>query len=187
MRRALQVNPGVVRASCGDSGPSGATRTIMVIRWTNASRDGERFFVGEAGDALTTDVALRALFLAMQERILGEGNAAGFDRLMLEVCCDTGRLIVGASTEERWKGGATDGCSLRVQELQDYWYDQVDAGLADDDFVEAIRRRVEDIGLSFKALVDQSHPTLRAKAAQPGFKLLVFGSSSDAVLENQYV
>jgi len=159
----------------------------MIIHWTDSSRAGERFLLGEPEHAITTSMALAALVLALQEHILGEGNATGFDRLMLEVCCDTGRLIVGASTEERWIAGATDGCSLRVQDLQDYWYDQLEAGLAEDDFVEVIRRRVEEIGLSFKALVDQSLITIRQKAARPGFKLLVFGSSSDAVLESQYL
>lgn len=143
--------------------------------------------MGESeGELITVDTALPALLSTLQESILGRGNAQGFNLLMLEVLCDTGRLVVGAGTEEGWREGRTDGCSVCVPELQDYWYDQAEAGLPDSEFSAAIRRRVKAVGLAFKALIDRSLSVVRDNAGQSGFRYVVFGSSTEVIAEAMY-
>jgi hypothetical protein len=159
-----------------------------MIVWVDKSDSGTRFFEGDSSEvSIPTHVALNSILHVLQDRILGHGNADHFNVLMLEVNCDTGRLIAGASTEKGWERGRTDGCSVRVQEIQDYWYDLLDASMDDAQWASALRQRVLEIGTSFKSLVDASLEAIRSNAGDRGFRLVVFGSTpGDTVMTQIY-
>jgi hypothetical protein len=158
-----------------------------MIEWGDKSDRGSRFYVGElrSSEPLSAVDAVRSMFDVMCERVLGEGNAVNFDVLMFEVNCDTGRLISGASTNEGWKSSRTDGCAIRVQEIQDYWYDLVDAGVAADEFSQLIKAKVVEIARIFRDLVVSNMGELRSKAGASGFKFVVFGSTPGEVMLNE--
>lgn len=155
-----------------------------MIEWVDKSDRGSRFYLGElrSSEPVSAVDAVRSMFDLIRERILGEGNAADFDVLMFEVDCDTGRLIAGASTDEGWKSNRTDGCSIRVQEIQDFWYDLLDAGVPADEFSQSVKGKVVQIAGSFRELVVSAMEELRPKAGERGFKLIVFGSTPGEVV-----
>lgn len=160
-----------------------------MINWVDKSDRGSRFYLGElpATDRFSANDAARAIFAFMREKILGEGTAEEFELLMFEVNCDTGRLIAGASTESGWKINHTDGCSIRVQELQDHWYDLIEAGIAPAEFSELIRHKVIEVANTFRKLVVVAADELRAKAKHGSFKLVVYGNDrGKAVLDETF-
>lgn len=150
-----------------------------MIEWTDASGRHSHFFVGECleGSELSIADAIRLMVDLLNQELLGKGHAANFEIVMFEVNCDSGRLIAGASTLKGWQASRTDGCSIRLQEVQDYWYDLVEAGLSAEEFAPAIRRKILEVGTMFRDEIASRAESLIAKASKEGFKLIVFGSN----------
>lgn len=158
-----------------------------MINWLDKSDRQSRFYIGEiqSDEPISIEDAVDFLFAFMQEKILGVGNAINFDVLMFEVNCDTGRLIAGASTDLGWKSNRTDGCSIRVQKVQDYWYDLIDANVAADQFSQLIKKRVVEIACLFKEHVMSALGELRAKSDGKAIKFMVFGSNSGEIVTSE--
>lgn len=96
---------------------------------------------GDLGDALP--VALASILEKLAEY---HWAIQGHVTVMLEASIDTGRLTA-AVVADNGQGAATrrDGCSIRLQSLQDFWYD-TDETAADaavfDAAVEAMRHSI---------------------------------------------
>lgn len=158
-----------------------------MIVWTDESSSRGRFLSGSAPREMPVREALLGLFDVLLGRVLSEAGPERFDLLMLEVACDTGRLIAGASTHERWKKGLVQGCSVRVQALQDFWYDLVEAKVGDAALEVAVNEQVGRLGDFFGGLVDKNINELRRFADPAGFTLTVFGSEPGiAVTSTRY-
>lgn len=147
-----------------------------MTKWTDKSDRNSRFLDGGESNAASISEALKDVFACLQSNIFNKGTALNFDLILFEVNCDTGRLIAAATTSEQHAVGVADGCSLRVQEIQDFWYDLLEKGPSDAEFTEDIAQYVRKLGLAFR---DQlvSHPEeLRQSSSANGFAYRVFGS-----------
>ena len=161
-----------------------------MIAWLDNSDRTSRFYFGElsTSKSLSSKDAIRAMFELLRERIVGKGNAANFEVLMFEVNCDTGRLLAGASTKDGWKHNRTDGCSLRVQEVQDHWYDLIGADVPADRFSESINQKTLEIARLFRECIVAAQEELLSKAGSNGFEFVVFGSDpGQAILSESFV
>ena len=143
--------------------------------WTDKSDSKSRFFDGGECKASSVDSALAELFSCLQTRILGNGTATNFDLLLFEVNCDTGRLIAAATTSDKHASGQVDGCSLRVQEVQDFWYDLLDSGPSDQEFSVRITEHVRELGNAFRNGLMPYLEELRRSCASSGFSYRVYG------------
>jgi len=146
-----------------------------MIAWQDGSGRRGRFYDASTV-ALSLDEALTEMLEQLRTNIIGKGNAAGFDILMLEVNCDTGRLLAAATTEAKRSNGMTDGCSLRLQELQDYWYELVEEGVPDEEFTRRLMQHISNVGRIFREKIASSLEELRQYCSKDGFKFVVFGS-----------
>ena len=61
----------------------------------------------------------------------------------------------------------------------DYWYDLIDTGVPADVFTESIRKKVLELGYTFRELIIQAMSNLRLQSATDGFRYTVFGSNAD--------
>jgi hypothetical protein len=118
--------------------------------WTDKSDSKSRFFDGGESKAVNIDGALAELFACLQKEIVGKGTAKNFNLLLFEVNCDTGRLLAAATTSDQHRSGFVDGCSLRVQAVQDFWYDLLDTGPTDQGFSAGITKQVRELGMAFR-------------------------------------
>lgn len=151
-----------------------------MIVWTDGSDARGRFLDGIASQEMSLNEALGGLLETLLSVIPEREHP--FDLLMLEVNCDTGRMIAGCTTEEGWRGGKVDGGSVRLQSLQDFYYDLVDAQTSEAELVGAVRRKVEDVGALFRERVEANLGRLRALSRDSGFTLRVFGSDNGAAV-----
>ena len=149
-----------------------------MIDWHDKSDRTSTFFDGQVrGDSATTTAAvLTDVFDFLLSKIVGKGNAAEFDRLFFEVNCDTGRVLAATTTNERRENGRIDGCSVRIQEIQDYWYDLIESGISDKEFTQAIASKVTELGQIFHREMSVHLEELRKNCSKHGFKYIVFGS-----------
>jgi hypothetical protein len=157
-----------------------------LIEWLDHSDRSSRFFQGEIaqGNEPSTDDAVRALFSFLSERILGQGNAAEFSVLEFEVNCDTGRLTAAASRDAEAGRARKDGCSIRLQQVQDYWYDLVEAGAADEDFARRINAKALEIAQLFLNCVQAAASQLKTQARGERFRFRAYGISGPILVEH---
>lgn len=143
--------------------------------WTDKSDSKSRFLDG--GESIsTTAEAVEELFGCLQAEIVGKGTASNFNLLLFEVNCDTGRLLAAATTTDKHASGTVDGCSLRVQEVQDFWYDLLESGPSDEQFSKGIRQRVLELGNAFRGVFTAHIEELAKSCSGDGFTYRVYGS-----------
>jgi hypothetical protein len=150
--------------------------------WMDKSNSKSRFLDGGESTATTTTEALRDLFACLQGEIIGKGVAADFDLLLFEVNCDTGRLIVAATTTDRQTSGVVDGCSLRLQAVQDFWYDLLESGPSDQQFSAGVTHKVRELGITFRQVFETELDALKQSCSSNGFTYRVFGSDPGVLI-----
>ncbi len=151
-----------------------------MIDWCDSSDRRSRFFQGEVrNEQATFEDVLRWMLDFLSTEIVGAGNGVQFDRILFETNCDTGRLILAATTAE----SQPDGCSVRLQPLQDEWYDLAEQ--SDEDFTAGVRTRVVAIArLMCDEIAGRSHELLGV-ADDSGFDFIAFGSEPGKVVFEQ--
>ena len=153
--------------------------------WIDKSDSRGRFYDG--GDTnLTAVESLSSLVDFLRRRALGDGNAKAFDLLLFEVNSDTGRLIVALTTMEKRMQGKSDGCSLRVQEIQDFWYDLFESEPPDDEFTLRITDYVRNLGMTFRSELLSHIQELLRSSSPTGFRFIVFGSDPGKSVYDEY-
>lgn len=143
---------------------------------------------GESPATNATTQALVELCAYLRNEILGKRSASDYDLLLFEVNCDTGRLIAAASTSARYTSGAADACSLRVQHVQDYWYDLLDSGATDEEFHTRISQEVKRLGTAFRNTFFPHIEELKRSCSPNGFTYRVLGNDPGVVIyEEQFL
>jgi hypothetical protein len=154
-----------------------------MIDWKNKSDRRSTFFDGiihnNFDPSMQETLAEVMRFLVLT--IIGKGNAAKFDKLLFEVNCDTGRVLAAATTHENMTKARIDGCSVRIQKLQDYWYELIDSGMPEKEFENAIADKVVELGQMFHRLLSVHTEELRKNCSDRGFIYTVFGSEPGVV------
>lgn len=155
--------------------------------WTDKSDSKSRFLDGGESTATTTAGALAELFTCLRTEIVGKGTATDFDLLLFEVNCDTGRLLAAATTSDQHASGTVDGCSLRVQKVQDFWYDLLESGPSDEEFSTGIGQHVLELGKAFREVFMAHLNELARYCSGDGFTYRVFGSDPGVAIYEEAV
>jgi len=150
--------------------------------WTDKSDSKSRFFDGGESTATTTAEALNQLFACLRSTIVGQGTASNFDLLLFEVNCDTGRLLAAVTTSDRHAAGIADGCSLRVQTVQSFWYDLLETGPSDEQFTAGISQQVRELGMAFRERFIPHLEDLKRSCLSAGFTYRVYGSDPGVLI-----
>jgi hypothetical protein len=166
--------PTTPEQSLRNDGAAPCPTTSTMATWTDKSDSRCRFFDG--GESPNEREALDDLIACLQGNVFGKGTATEFDLLLFEVNCDTGRLLAAATTSEQHARGIVDGCSLRVQEVQDFWYDLVERGPTGEEFSAAIAQKDRNLGMAFRNRFTTQFEKLRRFCPSDGFTYRVFGS-----------
>jgi hypothetical protein len=156
-----------------------------MTKWIDRSDAHCRFFDGGESHAANTTQALRDLFECLQSRIIGTGAARDFDLLLFEVNCDTGRLISAATTSVQHASSVADGCSVRIKEVQDYWYDLLESGQSDAQFSAAVTQMVRELGIAFRDVFVRKLDELNLVCSPHGFTYRVFGNDPGVVVHEE--
>lgn len=158
-----------------------------MTKWIDKSDSAGRFLDGGDLSDKDTTVALAELFRCLQAEIIAKANAGEFDLLLFEVNCDTGRLIAAASTSVRRAVGLVDGCSIRLQKLQDFWYDQLANDPSDEQFVAEVKEQVRNLGMMFRSKFIPFQDELIRLSAYGAFTYIVYGGgSTNSVYEEMF-
>ena len=156
-----------------------------MIEWNDISDRDSALFDGTFTEEPTLSDALRNMLDFVLTRLVGSGNAESFNLLLLEVGLDTGRLILAATTDDAHSLGRADGCSLRLQSLQDAWYDTDDAGLTDDAFTHTVSGHIRNVGSVLLDILPDSLRELLAGSSTDGFTFTLYGGDPGVSLMNQ--
>lgn len=159
-----------------------------MIEWTDKSDRQTRFFVSEDNNhsGLEVELLLKDVVAFLCTNVIGYGNAVEFGVILIEVNCDTGRLIAGVTTLENQAAGLTDGCAVRCQSLQDFWYDLDESEMSDDVFDRSIRSKVLEIGRLFREHLVLRLNDITPKASVNGFEFVVYGSIPGRVEHREF-
>lgn len=144
--------------------------------WVDKSDSKSRFLDGGENEGQSATDSLADLCDCLINEIIGRDNTDAIDLLLLEVNCDTGRLLAAATTAENHSRGMVDECSLRVQEIQDFWYDLLESGPTDEEFTSGVTERIRELGIAFRGVLLPHVEELRRSCSPEGFKFIVFGS-----------
>jgi len=102
--------------------------------------------------------------------------------LALEVCCDTGRLILAVCEYTSDKTRLPHvGCSVRLPKLQDFWYDLDESGASADMFSIEVTSCVQRVGSIFLSVSMNRRTLICSTLGVDSFWLLVFGSNARPV------
>lgn len=151
-----------------------------MIEWTELPGKREKFYSSELAGTLEEALprALEAILAKLTEYTWA---AHGDVTVFLEVGVDTGRIIAAIASAQQ-EGRRPDGCAIRLQGLQDIWYDADDKlgdGRAFWDEVDGTRRR---IGQDFLALLRRRGLEVLPKASTLHFVL--YGAEPGEIVEN---
>jgi len=147
-----------------------------MIEWTSKSDRSCEFYVGNLGAAnATTFQILSEMLQFLVTNLFGNQNASNFECLLLEVNCDSGRVLVGVTTWEGFARGRTDGCTFRIQALQDFWYQLLARCASDEEFSKGIDAKVNELGTIFGDHVTERIDTILKHSAPDGFTFITFG------------
>jgi hypothetical protein len=149
-----------------------------MIDWRDTPDSRGRFVEGRADTNCSVDTAIQQVVAFLCDHLAGNGNGEEFNLLMLEVACSSGHLLASVSTEPRWKAGRVDACWLRLQEVQDVWYDLDYRGASAEDFDIGIDRYIMRLGDAFMSDVKARESDFIANCSSAGFDLIVFGAES---------
>lgn len=154
------------------------------MKWLDKSDSKSRFYISESSSEIYGAMfssLIQELVLFIFETIIGN-HITDYDKLFLEVNCDTGRIIISPSTEENRDSGKIDGCSVRLQRLQDFWYDLDESGVSGEVFNEKVRNEMVRIGEQFGIELENHLEALLLKSSKQSIELIVFGNERDEVL-----
>lgn len=154
------------------------------MEWLEKSDAKSRFFVAESTVGLSGSefsAFIEELLLFVAKQIIGN-SSADYDSIFLEVNCDTGRVILSPSTEERRASGNLNGCAVWLPRLQDFWYDLDESGVTGDDFSEVIRNEVVRIGKEFGIQIENNLDHIFLDSSNRTIDFVVFGSEPEKVL-----
>lgn len=154
------------------------------MKWEDKSDSKSRFFTSECDTSIEGSEFINLIneFLLFIIESLINKSHAHYDKLFLEINCDTGRIIMSPSTEAGRARGVLDGCAVRLQKLQDFWYDLDESGVSGDQFSENIRDMVLRIGRQFESEIEKLTGIFFLKYNNSFFELIVFGSESEEVI-----
>jgi hypothetical protein len=149
-----------------------------MIHWHDKSDRRSAFFDGQVREdgANSVEAILADMLAFLIANIIGKGHAIEFDKLLLEINCDTGQVLAAATTEDRTQDGRSDGCAVRIQQIQDHWYDLVDGRPTDEEFMAGIANEVSELGRVFRDLFVNRLDELRKRCSKHGFEYIVYGS-----------
>jgi hypothetical protein len=146
--------------------------------WVDKSDKRGRFFDGGDFSGQKPNDCISELLNCLLDKIVGHQEFGQFDLLLFEVNCDTGRVIVAATTLEKYAYGSVDGCSLRSQPIQDFWYDLLESNPSDEKFTAAISERVFELGMAFRAgFIETANPIFSSS-----FTYRVYGNDREVVV-----
>tara|TARA_B100001093_G_C26766399_1_gene988090 strand:- start:127 stop:609 length:483 start_codon:yes stop_codon:yes gene_type:complete len=154
------------------------------MKWLDNSDSESRFYVSESStelDGTEFSSFINEVLVFIKDKIMSE-RSVEYDKLFLEVNCDTGRLIISPSTEKARAVGSLDGCAIRLPRLQDVWYDLDESGVSGEVFSEGIKNEIIRIGELFGLEIDKQVESFSINFSQSSFELIVFGSEPEKVL-----
>lgn len=154
------------------------------MEWLDKSDLKSRFYVAESSTEIYGAVFLAFINELVEfviSTIIGDGSVK-YDKLFIEVNCDTGRIIISPSTEEGRASGKLNGCAVRLPRLQDFWYDLDESGVSGEVFTEGVRNEIIRIGEQFGNQVENHIEALLSRSSKQSIELIVFGSEPDKVL-----
>lgn len=108
--------------------------------------------------------------------------AVHFNLLLFEVNCDTGRLIAAATHSDRDTSSAVDGCSVRVQEIQDFWYYLSESDPSDEQFQAGVDHKVHELAIAFREILVSHLGELYRTSSSQRFRYRVYGSDPGVVV-----
>lgn len=139
------------------------------------SSDGLFFTARTDSPATLSEAGLAVLFESMLAQIFrGAGEPIKPAALSLEVGCDTGRIILAIADSAR---SAKVGCSVRLQSLQDVWYDLDENGVSADTFSQSVTDTVREIGYVFHSSIKRQNAAF-PQLATASIDLRVYGTGS---------
>ena len=154
------------------------------MEWSDVSDSESRFYLAESSIEIDGAVFLafiNELLLFVIRTIIGNRSFC-YDKLFLEVNCDTGRIIISPSTEKDRASGKLDGCAVRLPRLQDFWYDLDESGVSGDVFAAVVRNEIIRIGEQFGIQIEKHIRTFLSRSTEQSIELVVYGSEPDKVL-----
>jgi len=152
-----------------------------MIKWHELPSKQGKFFNGEMAGTLEDALpeALTAILAKLAEYTWA---TRGDVTVHLEAGVDTGRLIAAIETAETTN---RDGCAVRLQGLQDFWYD-TDEGVADEDtFASEIQNMRRKIGSAFLALLEREGRTTLRDAST--LRFVMAGGEPGEVLDEHMI
>lgn len=157
------------------------------MEWVDKSDKGSKFFVGKS-DAATDDTSLTRVFaslLTFLTATLSNSWSGRLGAILFEVNCDTGRILVALSAGQPITRECLDGCSLRMQKLQDFWYDLDESGVNGSGFSSRVSDEVKRIGHIFCNVVRARRAELLSMSARGSISVIVYGSVQGEILLHQ--
>ena len=140
--------------------------------WIALEGESGRFFVAESSRGLEESelsVLLGELLDGWSQHVLGNRELDPRTSLFFEVNCDTGRLILASGTETMRAKGLLDGCAIRAQSLQDFWYDLDESGASESEFTDGVHEKVRMISEEMLAQLRGGRCAAVAKASELSF------------------
>ena len=126
------------------------------MNWIDKSDGKVPFFVTES-DTLVNEASLASVFGSVLDYIgghLASGRWVGaVATVLLEVNCDTGRVLVALSSTRTLSASKIGACAVRMQKLQDFWYDLDESGVGAAEFTSRINEEVQRIGQIFSEVL----------------------------------
>ena len=154
-----------------------------MIEWHELPSKRGEFYTGELHGPLDEALprALRAILAKLSEYA---GATHGEVTVLLEVGVDTGRIIAAVTTD-RGEAGRRDGCAVRLQSLQDVWYDTEETIPDDPGFSEVIDNVCQRIGNEFLTLLQREGRNCLPDAST--LCLVVFGGEPGEIMDESEV
>lgn len=150
------------------------------MNWTDKSDRSAPFYVTDS-DALIDKASLSAVFGSVLDYIgghLASGRWRGaFDTVFLEVNCDTGRILLALSLSTSPGAPKIGGCAVRMQKLQDFWYDLDESGVDAAEFTSRVKEEVQRIGRIFSGVLADRKAELFRYSSSSSLTLTVYGST----------
>ncbi len=146
--------------------------------WVDKSDKRGRFFDGGDFSGQKPSDYIPELLNCLLDKVVGHEEFGKFDLLLFEVNCDTGRVIAAVTTLEKYLHGSVDGCSLRSQFIQDFWYDLLESKPSDEEFTAAISEKVRELGAAFRTgFIETANPIFSSS-----FTYRVYGNDREVVV-----
>lgn len=151
-----------------------------MIQWKELKDGAERFFVAESTRSIEPfelPVLLNELLDGWCENVLRGTELEPHTTLFFEVNCDTGRIIFASGTTAMRANGELEGCAVRAQALQDFWYDLDESDASESEFDSQVQEKVRQLSECMLAQIKEGRCGPIARARDVAF--VAFGSEKD--------